>query len=177
MKSIIQIDAALNQGNSGGPLLDSHGRLIGMNTAIASPTGANTGVGFAIPVNIIGRVVPQLIEKGRVIRPDIGITRVYQTEQGLVIATLAEGGPAERAGVRGFRVVRQQKRKGPFSYEETRIDRNYADMIVAVDGQRVKKADDVLSAIERKRPGEEVLLTVVREGREVNVGVVLGAGE
>ena len=177
MKSIIQIDAALNQGNSGGPLLDSHGRLIGMNTAIASPTGANTGVGFAIPVNIIGRVVPQLIEKGRVIRPDIGITRVYQTEQGLVIATLAEGGPAERAGVRGFRVVRQQKRKGPFSYEETRIDRNYADMIVAVDGQRVKKADDLLSAIERKRPGEEVLLTVVREGREINVSVVLGTGE
>lgn len=177
MKSIIQIDAALNQGNSGGPLLDSHGRLIGMNTAIASPTGANTGVGFAIPVNIIGRVVPQLIEKGRVIRPEIGITRVYQAEQGLIIATLAEGGPAERAGLRGFRVVRQQKRKGPFTYEETRVDRNYADMIVAVDGQRVKKADDLLSAIERKRPGEEVVLTVVREGREVNVGVVLGAGE
>lgn len=177
MKSIIQIDAALNQGNSGGPLLDSHGRLIGMNTAIASPTGANTGVGFAIPVNIIGRVVPQLIDKGRVIRPDIGITRVYQSEQGLVIATLAEGGPAERAGLRGFRVVRQQKRKGPFVYEETRVDRNYADMIVAVDGQRVKKADDLLSAIERKRPGEEVALTVVREGRELNVNVILGAGE
>ena len=92
-----------------------------------------------------------------------------------MIATLAEGGPAERAGLRGFRVVRQQKRKGPFVYEETRIDRSYADMIVAVDGQRVKNADDLLSAIERKRPPEEeVLLTVVREGREVNVGVVLG---
>jgi len=102
MKSIIQIDAALNQGNSGGPLLDSHGRLIGMNTAIASPTGANTGVGFAIPINNIRRVVPQLIEKGRVVRPDIGITRVYQTEQGLVIATMAEGGPAERARLTRF---------------------------------------------------------------------------
>jgi S1-C subfamily serine protease len=177
MKSIIQVDAALNQGNSGGPLLDSHGRLIGMNTAIASPTGANTGVGFAIPVNGIQRVVPQLIEKGRVVRPDIGITRVYQTEQGLVIATLSEGGPAERAGLRGFRVIRQQKRKGPFVYEETKIDRSYADRIVAVDGQRVKKADDLLSAIERKRPGEQVLVTVVREGREVTIPVVLGAGE
>ncbi len=177
MKSIIQVDAALNQGNSGGPLLDSHGRLIGMNTAIASPTGANTGVGFAIPVNNIQRVVPQLIEKGRVVRPDIGITRVYQTEQGLVIATLSEGGPAERAGLRGFRVIRQQKRKGPFVYEETKIDRSSADRIVAVDGQRVKKADDLLSAIERKWPGEQVLVTVVREGREVTVPVVLGAGE
>lgn len=177
MKSIIQIDAALNQGNSGGPLLDSRGRLIGMNTAIASPTGANTGVGFAIPINSIQRVVPQLIEKGRVVRPDIGITRVYQTEQGLVIATLAEGGPAERAGLRGFRVVRQQKRRGPFVYDETKIDRSAADLIVAVDGQRVRKADDLLSAIERKRPGEELTLTVVREGREVKVAVVLGAGE
>jgi S1-C subfamily serine protease len=177
MKSIIQIDAALNQGNSGGPLLDSRGRLIGMNTAIASPTGANTGVGFALPVNNIQRVVPQLIERGRVVRPDLGITRVYQTEVGLVIATLAEGGPAERAGLRGFRIVRQQKRRGPFVYEETKVDRAYADLIVAVDGQRIKNADDLLSAIERRRPGEEMLMTVVREGREVNVGVVLGAGE
>ena len=148
-----------------------------MNTAIASPTGANTGVGFAIPVNNIQRVVPQLIQRGRVVRPDIGITRVYQTEAGLVIATLAEGGPAERAGLRGFRIVRQQKRRGPFVYEETKVDRAYADLIVAVDGQRIKNADDLLSAIERRRPGEEIVMTVVREGREVAVGVVLGAGE
>jgi len=114
MKSIIQIDAALNQGNSGGPLLDSRGRLIGMNTAIASRTGENTGVGFAIPVNNIQRVVPQLIDNGRVIRPDIGITRVYQIEEGLVIATLAAGGPAEQAGLRGLRLIRQPRRRGPF---------------------------------------------------------------
>jgi S1-C subfamily serine protease len=177
MKSIIQIDAALNQGNSGGPLLDSRGRLIGMNTAIASRTGENTGIGFAIPVNNIGRVVPQLIENGRVIRPDIGITRVYQTEQGLVIATLAPGGPAERAGLRGFRVIREQQRRGIFVYEETRIDRSYADLIVAVDSERVRTADDLLTAIEKKKPGDEVLVTVVREGRQLNVGVVLGAGE
>jgi len=177
MKSIIQIDAALNQGNSGGPLLDSRARLIGMNTAIASRTGENTGVGFAIPVNNILRVVPQLIENGRVIRPDIGITRVYQTEEGLVIATLASGGPAERAGLRGFRLVRQQQRRGPFVYEETQIDRSYADLIVAVDGVRIRLADDLLSAIEAKRPGEQVVLSVIREGREIQVPVTLGSGE
>ena len=177
MKSIIQIDAALNQGNSGGPLLDSRGRLIGMNTAIASRTGENTGVGFSIPVNNIGRVVPQLIENGRVIRPDIGITRVYQTEQGLVVAMLAPGGPAERAGLRGFRVIREQQRRGIFVYEETRIDREYADLIVAVDGEPVRTADDLLSAIEKRKPGDQVAVTVIREGQQLNVGVVLGAGE
>jgi S1-C subfamily serine protease len=177
MKSIIQIDAALNRGNSGGPLLDSRGRLIGMNTAIASRTGENTGVGFAIPVNNILRVVPQLIENGRVIRPDIGITRVYQTEKGLVIATLAPGGPAERAGLRGFRTVRQQRRRGPFVYEETQIDRSAADLIVAIDGQRIRLADELLSAIDSRRPGDEVVLTVIREGRELNVSVVLGTSE
>ena len=177
MKSIIQIDAALNQGNSGGPLLDSHGRLIGMNTAIASRTGENTGVGFAIPVNNIQRVVPQLIRDGRVIRPDIGITRVYQIEEGLVVATLAPGGPAEQAGLRGFRLVRQQRRRGPFIYEETQIDRSSADLIIAVDGQDVRTADDLLSAIESKRPGDQVLLTVIREGRETRVPVTLGSGE
>jgi S1-C subfamily serine protease len=177
MKSIIQIDAALNQGNSGGPLLDSRARLIGMNTAIASRTGENTGVGFAIPVNNIQRVVPQLIENGRVIRPDIGITRVYQTENGLVIATLATGGPAERAGLRGFRLVRQQQRRGPFVYEETQIDRSHADLIVAIDSVPIRSADDLLSVIESKRPGEQVVLTVIREGRETQVPVILGSGE
>jgi S1-C subfamily serine protease len=177
MKSIIQIDAALNQGNSGGPLLDSRGRLIGMNTAIASRTGENTGVGFAIPVNNIQRVVPQLIENGRVIRPDLGITRVYQVEQGLVIATLAPDGPAERAGLRGFRLVRQQQRRGPFVYEETQIDRSTADLIIAVEGRQVRVADDLLSIVDQKRPGEEVVLTVIREGREIQVPVTLGVGD
>ncbi len=177
MKSIIQLDAALNRGNSGGPLLDSRGRMIGMNTAIASSTGENTGVGFAIPANNIHRVVPQLIQNGRVIRPDIGITRVLPSDQGLIIVTMSRGGPAEQAGLRGFRVVRQQRRRGPFIYEERRIDRSYADLIVAVNGQRVKTADELLSIIEQKRPGEEVVVTVIRERDEVNVGVVLGESE
>ena len=177
MKSIIQIDAALNVGNSGGPLLNSRAELIGMNTAIASPTGANTGVGFAIPVNTIRRVVPQLIRNGRVIRPDFGITHYFENEQGLGIAKLAQGGPAELAGLRGFRIVRKQRRRGPFVYEETSIDRQSADLIVAVDDVQVRNADDFLTVIESKRPDDEVMVTVIRDGRAINIPVRLGASE
>lgn len=177
MKSIIQIDAALNRGNSGGPLLDSRGRLIGMNTAIASTTGENTGVGFAIPSDTIGRVVTQLITSGKVVRPETGITRVYQTDQGLVIATMQPGGPAERAGLRGFRIVREQKRRGPFTYEERAIDRSQADMIVAVDGEKVVTADEFLGRIERHLPGEQATLTIVRGDRRLDVVITLSAGE
>jgi S1-C subfamily serine protease len=177
IKSIIQIDAAINPGNSGGPLLDTHGRVIGMNTAIASKTGQNTGVGFAIPANILARVVPQLIEKGKVVRPDIGIARVYQTDNGLLIATLVPGGPAERAGLRGFKVVRQQRRRGPFVYEYETVDRNSADLIVGVDGEKITTADEFLSLIEAKRPGDEVSVHVIREGRETLVAVRLAEGE
>lgn len=177
MKSIIQIDAALNRGNSGGPLLDTHGRLIGMNTAIASSTGENTGVGFAIPIDAVKRVVPQLISSGKVTRPEAGISRVYQTEHGLVIATLVPNGPAERAGLRGFRMVRDQKRRGPFTYEERKIDRSQADLIVAVDGEKVTTADAFLSLVEQHQPGERATITVVREGQLIDVPVTLGAGE
>jgi S1-C subfamily serine protease len=177
IKSIIQIDAAINPGNSGGPLLDSHGRLIGMNYAIASRTGQNTGVGFAIPVGIIARVAPQLIQRGHVIRPDTGITRVFQSERGLLIATVATGGPAERAGLRGIRVVRERKRQGPFVYETETIDRNAADLIVAVDGKPVTSADEFLDMVESKRPGEEVTLSIVRQGHRQDVRLRLGAGE
>lgn len=177
MKSIIQLDAALNRGNSGGPLLDSRGRLIGMNTAIASQTGANTGVGFAIPVDTIRRVVPQLLRDGKVIRPDIGITRVFKTDNGLGIATLMPGGPAEHAGLKGFRITKQQSRRGPFVYEETKVDRTAADEITAIDGEKVSGVDDLLSMIERKRPGDEVMVTIRRGGKSQQVRVRLGAGE
>jgi S1-C subfamily serine protease len=178
IKSIIQIDAAINPGNSGGPLLDSHGRMIGMNTAIASKTGESAGVGFAIPINTIARVVPQLIANGRVRRPDAGIVRVYQTEKGLLIATLAPGGPAERAGLQGPKIVRQQKRQGPFVYEYQTVDRTAADLVVAVDGKPIKSGDDFLDAVESKRPGDQVVLTVVRQGQVKQVPVPLvEAGE
>ncbi len=177
IKSIIQIDAAINPGNSGGPLLDSHGRLIGVNTAIASKTGQNTGVGFAIPASILSRVVPQLIERGHVIRPETGITRVFQTDKGLLVATMSPNSAAEQAGLKGIRIVRQKKRQGPFVYETESIDRSAADLIIAVDGQKVVSADDFLDAVESKRPGDEVLLTVVRDKRELTVRLRLTAGE
>jgi S1-C subfamily serine protease len=177
IKSIIQIDAAINPGNSGGPLLDSHGRLIGMNTAIASATGQSAGVGFAIPVGNIARVVPQLIERGRIIRPDAGITRVLQNEHGLLIATMTPGGPAEQAGLRGFRIVKQRRKQGPFSYESQSIDRNAADLIVAVDGEKVATVEDFLSLVETRQPGQEVIITVIRGGREVKVPLRLAAGD
>lgn len=176
IKSIIQIDAAINPGNSGGPLLNTRGRYIGMNTAIASKTGQNTGVGFAIPVNTIVRVVPQLIAAGKVIRPDVGIGRVYETERGLLIATLVPGGAAEKAGLQGPRVERRRRRQGPFSYEYQTVDRSAADLIVAVDGARITSADEFLSAIESKRPGDEVIVTVIRAGQEVQVPVKLASG-
>jgi S1-C subfamily serine protease len=175
IKSIIQTDAAINPGNSGGPLLDSAGRLIGMNTAIASRTGQSAGVGFAIPVGTLARIVPQLIQRGRVIRPEAGISRVYQADAGLVVATLTPDGPAERAGLRGFKIVRERRRQGPFMMELERVDRSGADLIIAVGGQNVRTADDFLSAVESKNPGDHVLITVQREGHRLDIPVVLDA--
>jgi S1-C subfamily serine protease len=175
IKSIIQTDAAINPGNSGGPLLDSRGRLIGMTTAIASRTGQSSGVGFAIPVGTLRRLVPQLITRGRVIRPDAGIARVFQSEAGLMVAAVVPDGPADRAGIKGFRVVRERRRQGPFVTEFERVDRTGADLIVAVDGQKVRTADDFLSAVESRNPGDKVLVRVSREGHELDVPVVLGA--
>lgn len=175
IKAIIQTDAAINPGNSGGPLLDSSSRLIGMNTAIASRTGQSSGVGFAIPVGTLARIVPQLIERGKAIRADAGIARVYQTDHGLLVASLVPDGPAEHAGMRGFKVVRERRRQGPFMAETERVDRSGADLIVAVAGVAVKNADDFLSQVETRNPGEEVLITVEREGHRLDLPVVLAA--
>ena len=175
IKSIIQTDAAINPGNSGGPLVDSGSHLIGMTTAIASRTGQSAGVGFAIPVGTLTRIVPQLIRQGKVVRPDAGIARVYQSDAGLVVAELAPDGPAERAGLRGFKVVRERRRQGPFTVETSRVDRSGADLIVAVAGQAVRTADDFLSAVESRNPGDQVLITVEREGHQLDVPVVLDA--
>lgn len=167
IKSIIQIDAAINPGSSGGPLLDSHGWLIGINTAIATTSGQSAGVGFAIPVSLISRVVPQLLRFGRVIRPESGIDKVYPTDKGLLIAEVRPGGPAEKAGLRGPRITRSRL---PFSRGE---DRSAADLIVAIDDQKIVTAEDFLSYIEEKRPGDEIVLTVVREGRRIPVPLQL----
>ncbi len=169
IRSIIQIDAAINPGNSGGPLLDAHGKLIGINTAIATTSGQSAGVGFAIPVNLVTRVVPQLLAYGKVVRPEVGITKVFETEKGLLIAQMKPGGPAERAGLRGPKVVRA--RRGPFITES--VDRAAADRIMAVDGRKIATADDFLGYVEDKKPGDVVRLTIVRDGQEIEVPLTL----
>ncbi|MGD0517974.1 MAG: trypsin-like peptidase domain-containing protein [Thermoguttaceae bacterium] len=174
LKSVIQIDAAMNPGNSGGPLLDSHGLMIGMNTAIATSTGESAGVGFAIPINTIRRVVPQLISTGRVLRPESGIGKVYQTDQGLLVLTLVPGGPAQKAGLQGPQV--KQQRQGPFTIT---LPPNLAtaDLIIAVDGKPVRTGDNFIEAVESKRAGDQVVLTVIREGKQIQVPLRLEAAE
>ena len=177
MKSIVQIDAALNQGSSGGPLLNSRGDLIGMNTAIATDTGQYSGIGFAIPAGTIRRVVPQLIESGRVTRGSAGIAHVHPTEAGLLVAALAPGGPAEQAGIQGFRVIREQKQRGAYLYERTVVDRSGADLILAVDEKPVQTFDQMLTAVEEKQPGEDVVFDIVRNGERRQVRVQLQADQ
>ncbi|MDZ4852970.1 MAG: trypsin-like peptidase domain-containing protein [Pirellulaceae bacterium] len=177
MKSIIQIDAALNQGNSGGPLLNSRGQLIGINTAIATSTGDNAGIGFAIPSNTIARVVPQLIQNGKVSRPTIGIIEAFESRQGLLIRRTTPGGPAEKAGLQGVKVTPRRIQRGPLVFEQYSIDQSSADLIIGVDGSPVKTADDFLNVIESKKAGDVVRVTVIRQGRQVDVPVTLGADE
>ena len=170
IKSVIQIDAAINPGNSGGPLLDAHGRLIGMNTAIASRTGQNSGIGFAIPSNLISRVIPELIEHGRVIRPDIGISQVLKTEAGLRILRMDPDGPAARAGLKGPQL---RRRKSGFVVFEVE-DRSVADLIVGVNGKKTLKVDEFLSEVESHHPGDTITVNVIRDGKPLSVKVTLG---
>jgi len=175
MKSIIQTDAAMNPGNSGGPLLDTSGRMIGMNVAIATKVGQNAGVGFAIPINRIRQIVPQLIEHGKVIRADIGIVAVRELDRGLQIVRTNRGGPAEKAGLRGWKPVRRRVTRGLVAYEIERQDPSAADTIIAVDGEPVNSASAFVEKIEERRPGDNVVLTIIREGRQMQVPVTLGA--
>jgi len=177
MRSLIQIDASINQGNSGGPLLNTRGQLIGMNTAIMSSSGDSAGVGFAIPVRTLERIVPQLIKNGRVLRPSIGITRVYETDKGLLIVSVIPGGPADAAGLRGFSLTTKTFRQGGYQYEQSSIDPSSADLLKSIDGQKISSADDLLSAIESKQPGDRVQVVISRGGVERMVEVTLGRPE
>jgi S1-C subfamily serine protease len=175
MKSIIQTDAAMNPGNSGGPLLDTSGRMIGMNVAIATKSGQSAGLGFAIPINRIRQIVPQLIEHGKVVRADIGIIAVAEIPEGLQIVRTNRGGSAERAGLRGWKAVRRNVRRGPLVYTVEQDDRSAADIIVAVDGQSVDSASAFLEKIEEHQPGDRIVVTVIRGGENVQIPVTLGA--
>jgi len=148
-----------------------------MNTAIASPTQGNTGVGFAIPVNTIKRVVPELIERGRVLRPVIGISSVYETDRGLLVIEVLKSGPAGKAGLQGFKWITEREQTGPFITERTYLDRRNADLILAIDGKQVRSGDELLDVVESKKPGDQVVLRIIRKGREVDLKVTLGVDE
>jgi len=173
MHSLIQTDAAMNPGNSGGPLLDSSARMIGMCVAISSRTGKNSGIGFAIPIDRIRSILPELINHGHVVRGDIGISHVMETGNGLIVARVTEGGPAARAGIKGFRVVVQRRQRGGFTFNETTIDRSQADRIVAVEGEEMRTGVQFQDKIWSHKPGETVTLTIVRAGRQLEVPLTL----
>lgn len=162
IKGVIQTDAAINPGNSGGPLLDSAGRLIGVNTAIYSPSGAYAGIGFAVPVEEINRVVPELIKHGRLIKPGIGVTLVderyaarYGVRTGILIGEVEAGGPADQAGLQAARQYRGEIVSG--------------DIIVGIDGTPVNSVEDIRTILENFKVGDEIELAYLREGQQLTV--------
>ena len=170
IRNVIQTDAAINPGNSGGPLLDSSGRLIGVNTAIYSPSGASVGIGFAIPVDTVKKIVPELIAHGRLVRPVIGIESApdqwasrYGFE-GVAVLRTAPGTPAEQAGLRGV-------------YRTQRGGWQLGDVIVSVDRKPVRNYDDLLNVLESHRAGDEVSVSFVRDGQERETSITLAAPE
>jgi S1-C subfamily serine protease len=167
--NVIQTDTAINPGNSGGPLLDSAGRLIGVNTAIISPSGSSAGIGFAVPADIVNRVVPELIRNGRVPTPGIGIVAAGEAVttrmgvEGVIIVRTAPGSPAETAGIRGVDFA-----SGALG-----------DVIVQVDGKPVHRLSDLTDQIEQVGAGKSIRITLKRgsETRDVDVNIVdIGRG-
>jgi S1-C subfamily serine protease len=176
IENVIQTDAAINPGNSGGPLLDSDGEIIGINSAILTPSGGSVGIGFAIPVNTAKRVIPDLISKGYVTYPWIGATiqslipeiakyRKLNIERGAMIAEVVKGGPADKAGLIGGK---QRIRVG-----NTMVLVG-GDIVVKADQQDVKTNDELIHYIRGKKPGDTILLKVYRNGSFVEVKVTLG---
>lgn len=149
MKGLIQTDAAINPGNSGGPLLDMAGRLIGMNSAILSSSGDSAGIGFAVPINQIRRILPELIATGRVLRPDLGWV-LFDTNQGPMVARVFEGGPAERAGIQPY-----LRKGGAVFHNRYTRDFQRADFIVELNGKRVftrAEVDEIIASADRSEP-------------------------
>ena len=170
IEGAIQTDASINPGNSGGPLLDSHGRMIGINSQIESPSGASAGVGFAIPINIAKRVVPELVKNGEVRRPKLGIVprdveslsnqvRLPVTT-GVLIWNVQPGGPAANAGLRGM----VQTEDG---------DIELGDIIVGVDGEKINNNDELYRALNKHQLGDTVSVDVFRSGARMTVPVRL----
>jgi len=164
ISNVIQTDTAINPGNSGGPLLDSAGRLIGVNTAIISPSGSSAGIGFAIPADIVNRIVPELIKNGRVPTPGIGIVAASEAVstrlgvEGVIIVRTAPGSPAERAGIRGVDLA-----SGAIG-----------DVIVQADGKPVHRLSDLTDQIEQVGAGKSIRISVKRgsQTRDINIDIV-----
>lgn len=166
IRDAIQTDAAINPGNSGGPLLDSSGKLIGVNTAIYSPSGASAGIGFSIPVDVVRWVVPELIKYGRIKRPSLGVELARQQMlarlglEGALVIDVIEGGAAERAGIR-----------------PTMRGSNGAillgDIITGINGAPIKSNSDLILALELYKPGETIELKILRDKKELKLGVAL----
>ena len=168
IEGVIQTDAAINPGNSGGPLLDSAGRLIGVNTQIVSPSGAFAGIGFAVPVDTVNRIVPELIKHGKLIRPGLGVSLVPDAMakrwgiKGLIIGKVSRGSGAEQAGLKGAR--------------ETIAGRvELGDIITAVDGKPVETIDNLMDVMEHHKVNDRVAVEILRGGRHERVSVTLQA--
>lgn len=170
INDMIQTDASINMGNSGGPLLDSSGKIIGMNTVIFSTSGSSAGLGFAVPVDTIKMVVPQIISHGKVIRPGLGITimpdamevRITGTDKGLIIGTVVDKGPAANAGLRGM----TQDKYGRFYL---------GDVILTVDSKVVNNLDEIYQVLETKKIGDMVDVSYRRDGKILKTRVLLEA--
>jgi len=171
IRGVIQTDAAINPGNSGGPLIDSAGRLIGVNTAIYSPSGANAGIGFAIPVDEVNRIVPRLIRDGRITRPALGVSiandslaKALRLPPGVALLQVTPGGAAARAGLQPF----SRARDGSIVA---------GDVITAINDEAISSLDDMLTVLEKRQPGDTVTLTVWRAGKTRKQAAVLGQGD
>ena len=169
IEHLIQTDAAINPGNSGGPLLDSSGRLIGITTAIYSPSGAYAGIGFAVPVDTINRVVPPIISSGKYIRPSMGII----VDEGLNNFII------ERFGIEGVAVLDVQKDSPAFhaGIVGSRIDRNdnviLGDVVVSVDGKKVRSLSNLFAILDEHQVGDKVTLGIIRNQNKMEVELVL----
>lgn len=168
IKDVIQTDAAINPGNSGGPLLDSAGRLIGVNTAIYSPSGAYAGIGFAVPVDIVNRIVPQLLRHGKVVRPGLGVSVAGDTlaaklgVHGVLVMGVAPGSAAEKAGVE------------PTARDSTG-QVSLGDIIVGIDDKAIDTANELFDTLENFKVGDQIKLKVRRDGKAVEIPVTLEA--
>lgn len=168
IQDVIQTDAAINPGNSGGPLLDSKGRLIGINTAIYSTSGSSAGIGFAVPVNTVNRVVPQLIQYGKVIRPGLGVRIINNNEyytrrlriEGVIIESVQRGSAAYKAGLRGL----QTNRWG---------DATLGDVIIGINDKKVRSFGELGDVLEQFKIGDVVTVKILRDGEEKSVRLQL----